>query len=231
MPNYTKIDKKVEWLIKSVSSYMVNFDEDYIKNEICKAYTYSRDAHEWQMRLSWEPYIMHPVEATIILLDLKPDLYSIQACLLHDVIEDTSKTANDIKEAFWKEVAFLCEWMEKLWKVKYIWEERDIWSLRKMFVAMAEDLRVIFIKLSDRLHNMRTLKYHPKKDKRTKIALETLNIYAPIADRLWLFNLKNELEIECFKILELNAYRKINKELKVLNDSSLYFLENIYYNS
>lgn len=224
--SYTKIDKKVELLIRNVSSYMTNFDENYIKDEINKAYLYSREAHEWQMRLSGEPYILHPVEATIILLELKPDLSSIQACLLHDVIEDTPKTSEDIKWVFWKEVTFLCDWMEKLWKVKYIWEERDIWSLRKMFVAMADDLRVIFIKLSDRLHNMRTLQHHPKKEKRTKIALETLNIYAPIADRLWLFNLKNQLEIECFKVLELKAYRKINKELKSLNNSSLYFIEN-----
>lgn len=226
MKYVAKIERRVEFLIKKVYWYMSNVDKIYIKDEINKAYNYAKDAHEWQNRLSWEPYIIHPIEATIILLDLKPDIPSIQACLLHDVIEDTPKTANDILKEFWKDVAFLCEWMEKLWKVRYVWEDRDIWSLRKMFVAMAEDLRVVFIKLSDRLHNMRTLKFHPRKEKRTKIALETLNIYAPIADRLWLFNLKNELELECFKILELHTFRKLKRDLKTLEKSSSYFIEN-----
>jgi GTP diphosphokinase / guanosine-3',5'-bis(diphosphate) 3'-diphosphatase len=103
--------------------------------------------------------------------------------------------------------------MEKLAKVKYQGEDRSIGSLRKMFIAMAEDLRVIFIKLSDRLHNMKTLKHHPKKDKRQRIALETLNIYAPIADRLGLFNIKNDLEEECFKILDYDRYRQIKNEI------------------
>ncbi len=222
-----KTDKKVNLIIKKVSSYMTNLEESYIRDEINKAYIYAKDAHKGQLRMSWEPYITHPVEATIILLDLKPDIPSIQACLLHDVIEDTPKTSVDISNEFWEEVSFLCQWMEKLWKVRYSWEDRDIWSLRKMFVAMAEDLRVVFIKLSDRLHNMRTIQYQPKREKRIKIALETLNIYAPIADRLWLFNLKNDLELECFKTLELKKYRKIKKELKTLEESCKYFLDNV----
>ncbi|PID86297.1 hypothetical protein CSB08_01395 [Candidatus Gracilibacteria bacterium] len=222
-----KTDKKVNLIIKKVSSYMTNLEESYIRDEINKAYIYAKDAHKGQLRMSGEPYITHPVEATIILLDLKPDIPSIQACLLHDVIEDTPKTSVDISNEFGEEVSFLCQGMEKLGKVRYSGEDRDIGSLRKMFVAMAEDLRVVFIKLSDRLHNMRTIQYQPKREKRIKIALETLNIYAPIADRLGLFNLKNDLELECFKTLELKKYRKIKKELKTLEESCKYFLDNV----
>lgn len=224
---YQKIDKKVEGIIKKVSLYMRNLNFEYIKVEITKAYLYSREAHEWQNRLSWEPYILHPVEATEILLDLKPDIYTIQACLLHDVIEDTPKTSEDIKVEFWEEVAFLCEWLAKLSKIRYKWEDRDVWSLRKMVVAMAEDLRVIFVKLSDRLHNMRTLKFHPKKEKREKIALETLNIFSPIADRLWLYHFKNSLDEECFKILDANSYKKLKKQLKDLEPQTNVFVKNV----
>lgn len=224
---YEKSEKKVEQIIKKASLYMKGLNPLYISQEINKAYIYSRDAHEWQFRHSWEPYIIHPVEATEILLDLKPDIFTIQACLLHDVIEDTDREAIDIEKEFWKEVAFLCEWLAKLSKIKYKWQERDIWSLRKMFVAMAEDLRVIFVKLSDRLHNMRTLKYHPKKEKREKIALETLNIFTPIADRLWLYNLKNSLEEECFKILDPKRYKELKKELRDLEPQRKAFVKNV----
>ncbi len=213
---YSKIDKRVDRIIDNVSKYMVNLNHEYIRWQILKAYEYTKLAHDWQFRLSWEHYLVHPVKSTEILLWLKPDLYTIQACFLHDVIEDTPKTSEDIKEAFWDEVAFLCEWMEKISKVKYRWEERSIWSLRKMFIAMAEDLRVIFIKLADRLHNMKTLHHHPNPEKRKRIALETINIYAPIADRLWLFNLKISLDQECFKILEYKKYKSLKKELKEL---------------
>jgi GTP diphosphokinase / guanosine-3',5'-bis(diphosphate) 3'-diphosphatase len=223
---YKKIDKKIDKIIKKVLTYMNNLNVEYIETEIKKAYEYSKKAHEWDIRLSWEPYIVHPVEAVEILLKLKPDLATIQACLLHDVIEDTPKTEDDISEAFWDEVTFLCVWMEKLSKVKYRWEERNIWSLRKMFIAMADDLRVIFIKLADRLHNMKTLKYQPKKEKRERIALETLNIYAPIADRLWLYHLKNDLDEECFKILDFEKYKKLRDELKSLDSEINIFTSN-----
>lgn len=216
---YSKIDKKVEQLIQKVTAYTHFIHPDIIREDILKAYEFWKKAHEWQKRLSWEPYISHPVEAALILVELKPDIYTVQACLLHDVIEDTPVTYQELLNTFWEQVAHLCAGMEKLAKVKYQWEDRSIGSLRKMFIAMAEDLRVIFIKLSDRLHNMRTLKSHPKKDKRQRIALETLNIYAPIADRLSLFNLKNALEEECFKILDYDNYKKIKNELNLLKES------------
>lgn len=213
MDTKAKLDAKVENIVKKVSLYMRDLNIEYIKNEIFKAYNYAYEAHQWQFRLSGEPYISHPVAATEILVELKPDIYSIQACLLHDVIEDTQKTSKDIKNEFWNEVAFLCEGLAKLSKIRYKWEERNVWSLRKMLVAMAEDLRVIFIKLSDRLHNMRTLKYHPKQEKREKIALETLNLYSPIADRLWLYSIKDALNEECFKILDSTNYKRLKKEM------------------
>ena len=224
---YSKIDKRVEVIVKKVSIYMPNLNIKYIREEIFKAYEYARDAHEWQYRLSWEPYISHPVEATMILLELKPDIFTIQSCLLHDVIEDTPKTKEDIEKEFWKEVAFLCEWLSKLSKVRYKWEDRSIWSLRKMFVAMAEDLRVIFVKLSDRLHNMRTLKSHPKPEKRQRIALETLNIYAPIADRLGLFWFKNSLEEECFKILDPESYKELKRQFREIEPQRRTFMKNV----
>ena len=224
---YVKIDKKVEQIVKKVAEYMTSLDISNIREEIFKAYIYAREAHEWQFRLSGEPYISHPVEATHILLELKPDIFTIQSCLMHDVIEDTPKTKEDIEKEFWAEVAFLCEWLSKLSKVRYKGQERDIWSLRKMFVAMAEDLRVIFVKLSDRLHNMRTLKNHPKPEKRQKIALETLNIYAPIADRLGLFSFKNNLEEECFKILDSENYKELKRQLKEIEPQRRDFMKNV----
>lgn len=222
--SYSKIDKKVESIIRKVKKYMTWYTPKHIHEQIWNAYIYARDAHEWQMRKSGDPYIIHPVEATQILLSLQPDLHTIQACLLHDVIEDTPRTQKDIENEFWDEVAFLCEWLAKLSNVRYKWKQREIWSLRKMFIAMAEDLRVIFVKLSDRLHNMQTLKYHPKPEKREKIALETLNIFSPIADRLGLYNLKNSLDEECFKILHPKEYKNIAKQLKTLEESSTAFM-------
>ncbi|MCP4522918.1 MAG: bifunctional (p)ppGpp synthetase/guanosine-3',5'-bis(diphosphate) 3'-pyrophosphohydrolase, partial [Candidatus Gracilibacteria bacterium] len=223
---YNKIDKQVDHLIKDVIKYTAGYTPKYIHDEIWKAYIYARDAHEGQLRKSGEPYITHPVEATVILLTLKPDIHTVQACLLHDVIEDTPKTRNDIEDSFGKDVAFLCEGLEKLSSVRYHGKKREIGSLRKMFIAMADDLRVIFIKLADRLHNMKTLKHHPKLEKRQKIALETLTVFSPIADRLSLFNIKNALDEECFKILEPQNYKDISKQLKSLQDSREAFVQN-----
>lgn len=224
---YLKIDKRVEQIVKKVAEYMPNLNSEFIREEIFKAYVFARDAHEGQYRLSWEPYISHPVEATHILLELKPDIYTIQSCIMHDVLEDTEITPEQMTKEFWEEVTFLVEWVSKLSKVKYKWEDRDVWSMRKMFVAMAEDLRVIFVKLSDRLHNMRTLKSHPKPEKRERIALETLNIYAPIADRLGLFSFKNNLEEECFKILEPDAYKELKRQLKEIEPQRRAFMKNV----
>lgn len=224
--DYSKIDAKVEKIIKLAIWYMSKMNPESIESRIRKAYEFSKQAHHGQFRKSWEPYISHPVESAIISLSIKPDLVTIESCFLHDVIEDTDYTYDDIEKLFWTDVAKVCEWVEKVSKVKYRAEDRNIWSLRKMFVAMAEDIRVIFVKLSDRLHNMKTIKYHSNPEKIERIALETLNIYAPIADRLWLFALKNELEEECFKVLEPEEYKKIKHELSSMKDSEIAFRKN-----
>ncbi|MCD5385189.1 RelA/SpoT family protein [Candidatus Gracilibacteria bacterium] len=224
---YQQTDKRILKIIDIVSEYMTNLNHSYIKSEILKAYEYAKESHEGQNRLSGEPYLSHPVEATYILLSLKPDLFTIQSCLMHDVIEDTDKSKDDISNTFGEEVAFLCEGVSKLEKVKYRGEDRNIGSLRKMFIAMADDLRVIFIKLADRLHNMKTLKFHPKPEKRERIALETLNIYSPIADRLGLYQFKNNLDKECFKILEPEAFKILKKELKTLEGNIRDFTNNV----
>lgn len=213
------IDAKVDEIIQRVESYMWTDNDPEVKEQIISAYEFAKQAHKWVVRLSWEPYISHPVAATEILLSLNPDIPTIQACFLHDVIEDTDFTYEDIEEIFWKVVADLCNGMSKLEKVKYRWEDRAIGSLRKMFIAMADDIRVIFIKLSDRQHNMQTLMSHPNPEKRERIALETLNIYAPIAGRLWLYNFKSSLEEECFSILHPEAQKKLLSELESLQDT------------
>ncbi|HBB27583.1 TPA: hypothetical protein DCZ36_03760, partial [Candidatus Gracilibacteria bacterium] len=161
------------------------------------------------------------------LLILRPDIVTIQSCLLHDVPEDTDKTVEDIRAIFGDEVAHITAGMEKLSNLKYRGEERSIGSLRKMFVAMSEDVRVIFVKLADRLHNMKTLEFHPSREKQERIALETLNVYAPIADRLGIFDFKEALENECFKILHPNEYNKIREELNVFKEAQEIFITKV----
>lgn len=181
------------------------------KEAIQYAYEYARDAHEWQVRLSWEPYIIHPVRATLFLMHIKPDLATIQTCLLHDVIEDTPITYEDVARDFGKEVADLCEWLNKVSKIRYKGEERDIETLKKTFLAMAQDLRVIFVKLADRIHNIQTLRFHPKEEKQRKIAIETMKIYVPIAKKLWLYQFQSLLENGAFKILHPLDFERVFK--------------------
>jgi guanosine-3',5'-bis(diphosphate) 3'-pyrophosphohydrolase len=200
-------------------------DKKVIEKTLQDTYAFARKAHEGQLRKNGDPYITHPLEAAKLLLILKPDLVSIQSCILHDVIEDTACTKKCIEDHFGHEVAVICEGLSKLSAIKYRWEERTIESLRKMFIAMVDDLRVIIVKLADRLHNMKTLDFHPEPAKRERIALETLNIFAPIADRLGIFDFKEALETECFRILHPDDYKKIQKELRDLKEEQDYFLE------
>ena len=223
VPDYFHINMLVKSIIDEVALYMKNTPKEVIAEEIQKAYLYARNAHEGQLRKSWDPYIIHPVEATRELLILRPDIVTIQSCLLHDVPEDTDKTVEDIREVFGDEVAYITAGMEKLSHLKYRGEERTIGSLRKMFVAMSEDVRVIFVKLADRLHNMKTIEFQPSKEKRERIALETINVYAPIADRLGIFDFKEALETECFKVLHPEEYRKIREELDVFKEAQEIF--------
>lgn len=185
-----------------------------VKDNIQKAYEFAKQAHWDQKRHSGEPYIIHPVKATVILMDLKPDLQSIQTCLLHDVIEDCTVTKEEIEKEFGSEVATLCEWLVKVSTIKYKWEDRQLETIKKTFLAMAKDLRVIFVKLADRIHNMQTLQFHPQKEKRDNIANETMKIYVQIAKRLWLYHYQVILENACFKNLYPSEFEKVSSYLK-----------------
>lgn len=207
----------IDKIKKTASEYM---SQEKIQN-IQKAYEYALKAHwEWN-RLSGEPYIVHPIRATEFLMELKPDSETIQACLLHDVIEDTPITFEDVKKEFGDEVANLCEWLVKVSTIKYKWEDRKLETIKKTFLAMAKDLRVIFIKLADRIHNIQTLHYHPKTEKQKKIATETMKIYVAVAKRLWLYQYQLYLENWCFKILQPSDFKRtINHIKKIFSDDA-----------
>jgi len=182
-----------------------------------KAYLTAEQAHREQLRKSGEPYIIHPLRVSIILAELQLDLESIEAGLLHDVIEDSPFSYTDVANMFSEEVAQLVDGVTKLEKLSFTSkEEEQAENFRKMFVAMAKDIRVILIKIADRLHNMRTLKFQPE-EKQKEIAQETLDIYAPIAHRLGISTIRYELEDLCFKCLHPEEYHdlaeKINRKL------------------
>lgn len=195
----------VDEIIAQASEYL---PEDQIE-EIRHCYTFTKAAHAWVKRLSGEPYIIHPLKATLFLMELKPDLVSIQACIMHDVIEDTPITREEIAAEFSEEVAEICEGLVKVSKVRYQWEDRHLETIKKTFLAMAKDLRVIFVKLADRIHNIQTLQYHPEERKRRKIAEETLKIYVPIAKRLWLYHFQLLLENGSFAVMNPEEFERI----------------------
>ena len=171
-----------------------------------KAYRFAEVAHRNQLRNSGEDYILHPLEVAQILAELEMDEATIAAALLHDVVEDTQYTLADIEKEFGPEVALLVDGVTKLGRIEYKSKvEQQVENLRKMFLAMAKDIRVILIKLADRLHNMRTLKYHSVQ-KQTEIAQETLEIFAPLANRLGIFRIKWELEDLSFRYLKPQEY-------------------------
>lgn len=194
-------------ILDKIYDYNPGGDSDIID----RAYIYSAKAHEGQMRLSGEPYLSHPLEVANILADMRLDVESIAAALLHDVIEDTAATREDIENMFGPGVAHIVSGVTKLsglsFSTKIAYQAE---SLRKMILAMADDIRVVLIKLADRIHNMRTLKYHGKPEKQAAIAQETLDIYAPIAARLGIFWIKYELEEIAFYYTLREDYERID---------------------
>ncbi|ARF47947.1 MULTISPECIES: bifunctional GTP diphosphokinase/guanosine-3',5'-bis pyrophosphate 3'-pyrophosphohydrolase [Pantoea] len=202
------------YLFESLNQLIEQYlPEDQIKR-LKQAYLVSRDAHEGQTRSSGEPYITHPVAVACILAEMKLDHETLMAALLHDVIEDTPATYQDMEQLFGKSVAELVEGVSKLDKLKFRdKKEAQAENFRKMIMAMVQDIRVILIKLADRTHNMRTLG-SLRPDKRRRIALETLEIYSPLAHRLGIHHLKTELEELGFEALYPNRFRVIKEVVK-----------------
>ena len=194
---------------------------------ITQAYEYADKAHERQMRQSGEPYITHPIAVARILVELGMDTETICAGLLHDVVEDTASTLDEIKKMFGADVALMVDGVTKLTKLSYSSkEQRQAENVRKMLLAMAKDVRVIIVKLADRLHNMRTGEYW-KEYKRREKALETMEVYAPLADRLGIRSIKEELEDISLRFLDPIAYEEIERMLKLNKEERERFLDAI----
>tara|TARA_Y100000310_G_scaffold345665_1_gene467980 strand:+ start:34142 stop:36031 length:1890 start_codon:yes stop_codon:yes gene_type:complete len=193
-------------LLKKIKTYNPEADFDLIR----KAYDYASKLHEKGKRTSGEPYIEHPLHVAYILAELKFDTASIIASLLHDTIEDTPASLNDIKEKFGEEITMLVDGVTKLKEIKYL-EERNVKFIRKMLIASTKDIRVIIIKLADKLHNMRTISYLSSK-KIQRICQETLDVYAPLAHKLGMFSIKSELEDLSFKHLHPDMYKKFKEK-------------------
>ncbi len=198
-----------EDLIKKVTAIYPPEDVELVK----KAYEYAEKAHLDQKRLSGEPYICHPLEVACIIADLALDRDTVVAGLLHDVIEDTECSHEEVARVFSPEIAEMVEGVTKLGKIKFTTqEEEQVENLRKMFIATAKDVRVVLVKLCDRLHNMRTMDAQPM-HKQLKKSLETIEVYAPIADRLGIFKVKAELEDLSLKYLDPIAYAEITAQV------------------
>ncbi|MBE6839545.1 MAG: bifunctional (p)ppGpp synthetase/guanosine-3',5'-bis(diphosphate) 3'-pyrophosphohydrolase [Ruminococcus sp.] len=202
-------------------------DKQYDLNKIVKSYEFSAEAHKEQKRDSGEPYIIHPLAVSFILLELGMDTDTICAAMLHDVVEDTDTSLDELKKLFGEDVAMLVDGVTKIGKIPlYTKEEQQAENVRKILLAMSQDIRVIIIKLADRLHNMRTLNHRPA-NKQRATALETMNIYAPIAHRLGIRAIKDELEDLAFHYLDPFAYREIEQVMEKRRGDRQMFIESI----
>lgn len=216
-------ERTIEDVIQMAKSHNRKSDSKLIKS----AYDYAVANHGDQKRKSGEPYIIHPIQVAYILADLGLDDETICAALMHDLVEDTEVTIKDISEKFSPEIAEMVNGVTKLGKINYIsQEEQQVENYRKMFLAMGKDIRVILIKLSDRLHNMRTLKYLSR-DRQIVNAKETIELYAPLANRLGVYSLKWELEDLSFKYLYPEEYREIVEGIDKKREERLKFIDEI----
>jgi GTP pyrophosphokinase len=201
---------RFETLLEKVRSYSPEADLELLR----RAYVFSALEHKGQVRHSGEPYLVHPLEVADTLADMKLDVVAVAAGLLHDVVEDTQTSHERIAELFGEDIAHVVEGVTKIGAIPFSsTEERQAETFRKMLLAMVDDIRVILVKLADRLHNMRTL-HHLPEERRIKIAQETLDIYAPIASRLGMSKVKNELEELSFKYLEPKSYESLRARVE-----------------
>ena len=224
MADFTSPEVLYEELITAVKKYHPSADISMIE----KAYTIARDAHEGQVRKSGEPYIIHPLCVAIILADLELDKETIVAGILHDVVEDTVMSNEEIRKEFSAEVELLVDGVTKLGQLSYSHDKVDeqAENLRKMFLAMAKDIRVILIKLADRLHNMRTLQYM-KPEKQKEKARETMDIYAPLAQRLGISKVKIELDDLSLKYLQPDVYYSLVEQISDKKSAREQFIRQI----
>lgn len=218
---------KEEYTIDMLIQKILTDDKQYDLSKIITAYEFAAKAHEGQFRSSGQPYIIHPLTVAYILLELGMDTDTICAAMLHDVVEDTPVTLDEIKKRFGQDVAMLVDGVTKLNQVPiFNKEEQQAENVRKMLLAMSQDIRVIIIKLADRLHNMRTLKFRPSVKQRNT-AHETMNIYAPIAHRLGMRGIKEELEDLAFHYLDPFAYSEIEHILEIKKSEREGFITSI----
>lgn len=223
-PSFTDPDVLFQVLIKTIKGYHPSNDLAIIN----KAYDVAKQAHKDQKRKSGEPYLIHPVCVAIILAQLEMDKETIVGALLHDVIEDTVFTREDIVELFSEEIAVLVDGVTKLTNLNYSTDKLDMQAenLRKMFMAMSQDIRVLVIKLADRLHNMRTLDFM-KPEKQKEKSRETMDIYAPLADRLGISKVKVELDDLSLKYLEPEAYEQLSDDFDAIKISKEDFIKDL----
>ncbi|MCG3159698.1 MAG: GTP pyrophosphokinase [Acidobacteria bacterium] len=216
MIRFEDVERKVE-------RYHPETDLDLLR----RAYIYSAKAHKDQVRASGEPYLIHPLSVAGILADMKMDVATVSTGLLHDVVEDTLASIGDIKGTFGEDVANLVDGVTKISNLgKKSKEEAQAENLRKMILAMTNDIRVVLVKLADRLHNMRTLSFLPA-DKRKRIAQETLEVYAPIAHRLGMSKIRAELEDLSFQYLDPQEYKRLKEEVESRRASTEAFIEEV----
>ena len=213
-------------LVERVKSYDTAANEDALN----KAYVFSMKAHGSQRRASGDPYFSHPLEVAGILTKMRLDHYTIITALLHDTVEDTNVTVEEIGKMFGKEIASLVDGVTKLSRIDLVSDSRkQAENFRKLVIAMSDDIRVLLVKLADRLHNMRTLHFISDKDKRRRIAFETMDIYSPLAERIGIHELKDELEFLAFKELNEDAFETVTSRLDVLvreGSNTIKYIEN-----